>query len=416
MIKIKNFYPHSVTGKQNDSFIGLRIKGNDIHFHYPESYRFDESSNSVRKDIIDLLRTISIAHTFTPEESGANNIRDKEAEFALMSYLWVIKDFLVNGFYKNREKNYKINQSGRIDWKRTMKFQPIISNGNVIYKDITVEVKSHVDNIIVDIHRYCVKVSIDYIGWLFNLSSNFIQTKPFNKSVKKEYETVLAKEITQTYDDDKRLRLTHCLNVIKGLDINISNKEFVYGVDKYHYVFEKMIDSIFSNVKDLNDFRPSSSWHLVRDNFMSKKSSNLHPDTVLIKDSNIFVLDSKFYRFGYTGNAQDLPDTTSIQKQITYGDYIKKNLQKEKINNVYNAFLLPYDKRREVFLSEDNIQYVGFAKSTWKDNNKKHEIVHTFLIDLYHVVKTWNMYNHKDDVDFLVNAIIEHQQEVTEIL
>ena len=52
-----------MTGKNDDSFVGLRIKGNDIHFFYPESYRFDEESESVRSDIIDLLRTISIAKT-----------------------------------------------------------------------------------------------------------------------------------------------------------------------------------------------------------------------------------------------------------------------------------------------------------------------------------------------------------------
>ena len=39
--KIKNFYAHSVTGKNDDSFVGFKIKGNEIHFYYPEYYRFD---------------------------------------------------------------------------------------------------------------------------------------------------------------------------------------------------------------------------------------------------------------------------------------------------------------------------------------------------------------------------------------
>ena len=38
---IKNFYPHAVTGKVDDSFVGIKIRGNDIHFYYPETYRFD---------------------------------------------------------------------------------------------------------------------------------------------------------------------------------------------------------------------------------------------------------------------------------------------------------------------------------------------------------------------------------------
>ena len=131
----------------------------------------------------------------------------------------------------------------------------------------------------------------------------------------------------------------------------------------------------------------------------------------MISGNDVFILDSKFYRFGFTGVEGDLPETTSIQKQITYGDYIKKNVTKIHIENVYNAFLIPYDKTRVIFQSEDNIQYVGFAKSTWKDNDRKHEFVHTFLIDLYHVVKTWNRYNHMPDVNKLIQEIMIHQQE-----
>ena len=111
-----------------------------------------------------------------------------------------------------------------------------------------------------------------------------------------------------------------------------------------------------------------------------------------------------------------MPETTSIQKQITYGDYIKKNVTKIHIENVYNAFLIPYDKEREVFRSDENIQYIGFAKSTWKENNRKHELVHTFLIDLYHVVKTWNRYNHTVDVANLIQEITHHQHEAEKLI
>ena len=237
--KIKNFHPHPVTGKTDDSFVGLRIKGNDIHFFYPESYRFDEESLKVRMDIIDLLRTISIAKTSSIEPSRANNTTKVQGEYALMSYIWVIRDFLANGFYINREKTYKVNESGRVDWKRTMGTQPIVSNRNIIYPNIIVSVKNEVDNLIVDIHKYCVKKSIDFIGWLFNLSSSFIETKPFNAGIKKLYVATIQKELDKTFEDDKRIRLKHLLNVVVGLDTNENNDEFVYGVDSYYYIFER---------------------------------------------------------------------------------------------------------------------------------------------------------------------------------
>lgn len=414
--RIDNFHPHPVTGKTDDSFVGLRIKGNDIHFFYPELYRFSEDSETVRSDIIDLLRTISIAKTTSIEPSKANNATKVQGEFALMSYLWVIKDFLLNGFYVNREKIYKTNQSGRVDWKRTMQTQPIVSNRNIIYPNIVVSVKNNIDNLMVEIHRYCVKKSIDFIGWLFNLNSSFIQTKPFNEGVKKLYIQTIKRELDKTFDDDKRIRLKHLLNVVVGLDSNENNDEFVYGVDSYPYIFERMIDSIFGNIKDMRDFNPTAKWQLVRNNFKETKSSDLRPDTIIVKDGDVFILDSKFYRFGFTGDERDLPETTSIQKQITYGDFIKRNVTKVEVKAIYNAFLLPYDKGREVFSSTENIQYVGFAKSTWKDNSNAHEIIHTFFIDLKHVVKTWNRLNHADDVSKLIDEILLHNEEAKQIV
>ena len=74
--------------------------------------------------------------------------------------------------------------------------------------------------------------------------------------------------------------------------------------------------------------------------------------------------------------------------------------------------MLPYDKKREVFQSNDNLQYIGFAKSTWKDNSEGYEFVHAFLIDLKHVVKTWNRFNHKEDIDILINAINEQNEKI----
>ena len=51
-----------------------------------------------------------------------------------------------------------------------------------------------------------------------------------------------------------------------------------------------------------------------------------------------------------------------------------------------------------------------------KENNRKHELVHTFLIDLYHVVKTWNRYNHTVDVANLIQEITHHQHEAEKLI
>lgn len=417
-MKLNNFHSFPVTGSVDDSFVGLKIKGNDIELYYPESYHFLNNDEDYDVEaILNLLKTINIAKTFSKEKKTLYNSHSNDGEFALFSYLWIIRDWLSNGFYINREKEYKFNQNGKVNWKRTLNQQPIVSNKNIIYNNIVVEVKNNVDNIILEIHKYCVKKSIDYIGWLFNLNSKFIYTRKFSETVKNQYVQALKIELDKTFDDIKKMRLNHMLNVIIGLDANNDLKEFVYGVDSYYYIFEKMIDSIFGTEKDLSKFNPKASWFLVKNDYKEKQASTLRPDTILIKDKIAYILDSKFYRFGFTGDEKDLPETTSIQKQITYGDYLTKlNEQNDiDIDNIYNAFILPFDKTREVFKTNDNIKYIGYAKTEWKDNNQQYQFVYAFLIDLYHVVKVWNDYNHIDDVNLFIKEIMQAINENKEL-
>lgn len=420
-MKLNNFHYYPVTGATDDSFVGLKIKGNQIHFYYPESYHFvGKDGEFDTKEILDLLKTISIAKIHSKESNTLYNSHNSDGGFALYSYLWIIRDWLNNGFYINREKEFKLNQKGKVNWKKTLQQQPIVSNGNIIFNNIVVEVKNNVDNIILEIHKYCVKKSLDYIGWLFNLSSKGIITGHFTSAIKKKYIRALKIEIDKTFDDLKRLRLNHMLNVLTGLDAYNDSKEFVYGVDSYHYIFERMIDSIFGTEKDLSKFNPKASWRLIRTGNNDIPSSTLRPDTILIKENIAYVIDSKFYRFGFTGEEKDLPETTSIQKQITYGDYLKVLNENHdiKVNKIFNAFILPYDKTREIFKSNDNIQYIGYAKTEWKNDSDDHRFVYSFLIDLKHVVKIWNLLNHNSEIEELIEKIkyaIKNNKELANI-
>lgn len=437
---------YSVTGGVDDSFVGIKFDGNTVKVFHPECYPIKKDPSSIsdikeqKSDILTLLRTISIAKSSSLEHSKAYNSQNDGGDFALHSYLWVINDYLATGLYVNREKTYRINQNGKINWKRTMQSDPIVSDKSIVFPTITVEKKSVIDNILVDVHKLCVKKSIDYIGWLFNLSSDFLIVPKLTENLKSVYVNAVQQELDHTFLDNKRILLHHMKSILNGLDERSNNKEFVYGVDSYYYVFERMIDSIFSNVNHMSDFYPSASWHLVRNDYERVPSSKLRPDTIVFEPKSrlgklkgtAFILDSKFYRFGYTGNEADLPETTSIQKQITYGEFLKSNAFADRrkdinIENVYNAFIIPFDKNRglpnqitgQIEEISDDLYYIGFAKSNWKDTQSengenrranKHEIIHAFLIDLKHVIHTWNSYDHEKDVADLVGLIVEKQE------
>lgn len=404
-------YYHKVTNKIDDSFVGIKIRNDRIDFYYPETYNFDESTiENSRKDVLAILQTISIAKTHSDSKIKIESSFSNNEAIPIMSYLWVIRDYLINGFYVNREKVLKKNQRGKVNWKRTINGQPIISKGNVVFKDIVVAVKNDLDDIIVEIHKCCVKKSIDVLGWLFGINSSlFIQTRKLSKDIKNLYIDALKKELNNTFEDAKKERLKHMLAIIEGLSDDQNSNELVYGVDSYAYIFEKMINSIFGN-REASKFNPSANWYLKSKDYNPFASSDLRPDTILIQDNIAYVLDSKFYRFGYTADNKDLPETTSIQKQITYGDFIKNNKMGDEIQKIRNAFILPYNKYNNKLGLCGTLEYIGYSKTDYRKGAEDHEIIHAFLIDLKYVIEMWNKRTHGEDVANLVKQIEDIQQ------
>ena len=85
-----------------------------------------------------------------------------------------------------------------------------------------------------------------------------------------------------------------------------------------------------------------------------------------------------------------MPESTTINKQITYGEYIaetdmfRKNGQEP---TVYNAFIMPYSAASELWNSDTNLLHVGEAVSSWKSNEKSYERVQGILLDVKHLMR-----------------------------
>lgn len=87
-----------------------------------------------------------------------------------------------------------------------------------------------------------------------------------------------------------------------------------------------------------------------------------------------------------TGKAWDLPESTSINKQITYGEYVanEEKFKKKHGNNmkVYNAFLMPFDSLKSKYPNNSEMLKVGEAVSNWKDNSEEYQKIQGILIDV----------------------------------
>lgn len=407
-MKIQNLKKIAATGKVDNQFIGIKISDNQIEFHYPETYQLSEDDDGLRRDILAILRTVSLAKTRTSDLSSFNTQHNNEYMFPLGAYLWIINDYFSYGRYENREKIYQRGARGKIDWKRTMRSNPVISAGNVIYTDIISEKKSQKDNLLTEIYFFCVQKAVDAIGWLYGITfdSNGIDYyKKYNKNL---YLAALNTELTHTFDDQKKVRLQNMKNVIVGLDDDIiSTREMIYGVDSYDYVYEGMVDSMFSRVEDIREFYPNATWDLVLEKG-PVDSSNLRPDTVLIKDNKVYILDAKYYRYGTTFKPADMPETTSIQKQITYGEYVKK-VKEGLYDDVYSAFVLPYSKNRNSHHDKfkNDLEFIGIARAKWIDSDgESNRRIAAILVDTRFLITNWLKKN-EDNISSIID-IIEH--------
>lgn len=407
-MKVDNLIPHIATGEVDNSFVGMKIIGNQIHFYFPESYHFD-ADDFERDDFLDLLKTISIAKSSSTNMTESYDLRKEENDLALLSYIWILEDYLKNGCFINTEKIFRTNQHGRINWKRTLGQQPIISGKNVVYPNMIAEVKSPHDTIIVEAHRYCVKKSAALIGWIYGVTPDAIETSANSEKMIPRYLEAIKSELDCTFDDEKHSRLEHMENVLIGLDEVSENNNIVYGVDTYHYVFERMIDNIFGTEK-VEEYYPTYTWHLKYSNKTDGLvGPTIRPDTIMrlgIED-DIYIIDSKFYRYGTLDLSQTkgLPEASSIVKQITYGSYVQSEFPS---NTIYNVFIMPYDaksKNSELIKEENkNLVYIGEVSSGW-ESDKTYGKIYTFLIDLRYVVKTWNRMMHDEDRELLAEMV-----------
>ena len=173
------------------------------------------------------------------------------------------------------------------------------------------------------------------------------------------------------------------------LIIPAKKKDFIYGTNNFHHVWEQLVDFVYGE-KDKEKFYPKVYWRLNGSSkafeFDSGKRSSLRPDTIMIinrgnPNQKIFVLDSKYYRYGATKNPNHLPDSSSVVKQLAYAEYIYNKDNRSKLPNdvrenisdcsIYNAFIMPAENA-----GPENIGYVSADYVLPQDSEKVRKPYH----------------------------------------
>ena len=354
-------------------------------------YHLGETEEELRSDILLLLKTLS-SNTKIKESQLIMPSREyNKIEFPLEAHISIIKDFYKYGYYTETKIRHIKSKRGKIDWNKTIKTQKkYVQDSDFFYLDfITRQNKSNENELVTLIHKYCVYISFKVIGWLF---STYLPQKSEIRYNKALFETVIKNKYTSTFDDREKNLFKNMLSIINHEGNPNAPVNYEYGTSRFEYIWEKMIDRAFG-LDDKKDFFPGTYW--IIDEKRSKNYS-LEPDTIMINENNIYVLDAKYYKYGLTNSIRDLPESTSINKQITYAEYIATNQKfKEEYKDfkIYNGFIMPFDS--EKFTIEENIINIGKAYSSWKTNEKEYEEIQGILLDMKYIMKN----NVKRDIE-----------------
>lgn len=383
-------------GYEEDNFVGLKYKKDQINVFLPVGYNKqvfstdDELSSEQKIDLLLLLKTVALVKSLNNEKTDFGDNIGNNDEVPYSSFIWIISDYFNNGLYQEIDKKYSQKGHGKINWKKTLNSEHYFEDDSVTFINPYYESSIQRSTLITELNNYCLHISFKYIGFLFG--KVFLPECNINEESIKDniqyYMDVINKELSKSFNDRKKTLLTNMKRILMMNFDDSFEVQPTYGTRRYEYAWEKMVNDTLGSKIDISKFFPNAYWNIQGK--VEEDKSKLRPDSILLNSNKVYILDAKYYKYGITGNISDLPHTDSIQKQITYGDHISNNPQTYGVekNNIYNAFILPFNKDEKPFKCDDNIKYMGYANSAWRDKkeNYNYEKILLLLIDTKYMI------------------------------
>lgn len=403
------------TNEDGDRFVGVKVEEDKAHVYFPLGYRLPDDDRLLRRDIRMLFGVLS-AFGYKEDKilKGSKFVQAHPVDFPIQAYLDVIDYFMENNghYYVESEKKYKSDIKGKISWSRTIKNQrAFIKNGVPTYVKFDVEYQSPLENqLITKIHKFCVYHAYKRLGWLYTNQQIIDPGITYSDGMSRSFLQELRKKKNNTQKDRDKKLFSSMIAMIEFIDNRKLDKNYYFGTDNFEYIWEKLIDKVFGE-PNKEDYFPKALWVERYGAGAGIPTHALMPDTIMIyTDSSgkekVYILDAKYYRYGDTHKPEHLPESTSINKQITYGEYAER---KYKLANecLFNAFLMPYNMNKNLF--ETNEKFVNVAESygAWRENKKNYEKIQGILIDVRYLLLNY-LGNHDKDKEELAKVIEQY--------
>ena len=392
-----------------DRFVGVKADSNNAMIYFPMGYELPVQDDELRRDIKNLFQVLA---TFTEKTDRVLEMdkftAPQSVDFPIQAYLNVINYYLDhNGsYYTETESTYKVDKRGKTDWGRTIKTQtPMVQGKSLLYLNQVVRVSTpDMNRLITRIHKYCVYESFERIGWLYTTNTPEQPDITFDKNM---FIATLNTKLGSTNNDNDKSLFRSMIAMIEFRDNQTIDKQFYFGTDRFETVWERLIDKVFG-VPNKDSYFPHGLWTERYGKNKGKPSSALEPDTIMIYGGKFYVLDAKYYRYGILPKYGPglLPQSSDINKQITYGQFVK-NQKAPAGTQVFNAFIMPYNRTDNDFGISSLFGNVAEAVGDWIDHPGDPEIyekVQGIVFDTRYLLKNYDG-NHDSDKEELIREI-----------
>ena len=392
-----------------DRFVGVKADSNNAMIYFPMGYELPPQDDELRRDIKNLFHVLA---TFTEKKDRVIEMdkftAPQSVDFPIQAYLNVINYYLDhNGnYYTETEAVYKVDKRGKTNWGKTIKTQtPVIQGKSLLYLNQVVRVNTpDINRLITRIHKYCVYESFERVGWLYTTNTPERPDITFDKN---RFVATLNEKLGSTNNDNDKKLFRSMIAMIEFRDSQTIDKQFYFGTDRFETVWERLIDKVFG-VSNKDEYFPHGIWTERYGKNKGKPASALEPDTIMIYRGKYYVLDAKYYRYGILPKygINFLPQSSDINKQITYGQFVKN----QKASNgelVFNAFIMPYNREKNEFGINSLFGNVAEAVGDWgdnSDNSEPYERIQGIVFDTRYLLKNYDG-NHDSDKEELIREI-----------
>lgn len=383
---------HINTNEDGDRFVGIKADSDNAVVYFPMGYELPRSDDELRRDIKNLFRVLA---TFTTKNDRVLHMdkfsAPQSVDFPIQAYLNVINWYLDhNGsYYTETEATYKVGTHGKKDWSRTIKSQtPMFQGRSPIYLNTVVRNNTpNLNRLITRIHKYCVHEAFERIGWLYTTNKPELPDLAFEKNM---FLVTLNDKYSNTNIDSEKQLFKSMIAMIEFIDNQTIDKQFYFGTDKFESVWEKLIDKFFGE-PNKDKYFPHALWTEHYGPNKGKESSALEPDSIMIYNGKYYVLDSKYYRYGVYPELgpQALPQSSDINKQITYGQFVARR-KVSPGTEVFNAFIMPFNMYNNIFGSV--VEYINVAETRgdWIEKPEIFERVQGIVVDTRYILKNYD--------------------------